>query len=88
MLPVLIITPFSLIALFLIWLLVRLIADIGFWWFALGYLVASLALFVRPIQLAVLPRLLGARVPNSAEESVIRPLWNSVTQANGLPRGH
>ncbi|MEJ7563143.1 MAG: M48 family metalloprotease [Ilumatobacteraceae bacterium] len=87
-LPVLIITPFSLIALFLIWLLVRLIADIGFWWFALAYLVASLALFVRPIQLAVLPRLLGARVPNSAEESVIRPLWNSVTQANRLPRGH
>ncbi|MBA3982013.1 MAG: M48 family metalloprotease [Acidimicrobiia bacterium] len=84
--PVLFILPFSALALLLVWLPLRLIIDIAFWWFALGYLVAGLALFWRPLQLLILPPLLGARPPNNTEEGIIRPLWTAIALANNLPR--
>jgi Zn-dependent protease with chaperone function len=83
--PVLFIVPFSLAALFLFWLLLRLAVDIGFWWFALGYLLAGLLLLFRPVQLAVLPALLGARRPNQHERAIVEPAWRAVIQLNHLP---
>ena len=52
--PVVAIIPFSLLALFVIWLLVRVVWDISFWWFAGGYALGAVLLFVRPIQALVL----------------------------------
>lgn len=80
------ILPFAALALFLVWLPVRLIADIAFWWFALCYLIAGLCLFWRPLQLLILPPLLGARPPNAAEAAIIAPLWDAIADANELPR--
>ena len=83
--PVLLIAPFCLLALFLIWLTVRLVWDVSFWWFAAGYTVAAVVLFVRPIQALVLTPMFGARHPTPAETSVIAPLWRELARTNGLP---
>ena len=61
--PAFVILPFCLLALFLVWLLVRLVWDVPFWLFAVGYCVAAVLLFVRPIQAVVLTPLFGARKP-------------------------
>jgi Zn-dependent protease with chaperone function len=83
--PVLVIAPFSLLALFVIWLPVQLVWDIGFWWFAGGYAVASVLLFLRPVQALVLPPLFGARRPTAAELDRIDPIWHDLAVANELP---
>jgi len=82
---VLVILPFCLLALFVIWLLVRLVWDIPFWWFAGGYALASMLLFVRPIQALVLTPLFGARRPTDAELDRLAPLWRDLAVANDLP---
>src|SRR6185503_3433469 len=48
-------------------LVVRLVCDVGFWWFAGGYALAAVLLFVRPIQALVLTPLFGARRPTPTE---------------------
>jgi Zn-dependent protease with chaperone function len=83
--PTLVILPFCLVALFLAWLLVRLAWDVPFWLFALGYCVAAVLLFVRPIQALVLTPLFGARRPTVHERRVIEPLWRRVVRMNDLP---
>jgi Zn-dependent protease with chaperone function len=83
--PVFAMLPFSLLALFLIWLPIGWLTSLSYWWLVLGFLVAGLALFVRPIQVFVLTPLLGARTPTAHEAAVIEPLWAQVAQANHLP---
>ncbi len=83
--PVLVIAPFSLLALFVIWLVVRLVWDVPFWWFAGGYAVAAVLLFVRPIQALVLTPLFGARRPTEEEFARLAPLWREIARANDLP---
>jgi len=83
--PVLVILPFCLLALLLVWLLVRLAWDVPYWLFALCYCAAAVLLFVRPIQALVLTPLFGARRPTEAERAVIEPLWRQLAQANHLP---
>lgn len=83
--PVLALVPFSLLALFVIWLPVGLLTDVRYWWVIIGFLVAGLALFVRPIQVWVLTPLLGARRPSAEEAALIEPLWGQIAQANDLP---
>ena len=82
--PILIIAPFGLLALLVVWLLVRLVWDVSFWWFALGYLLAAVALFLRPVQAVVLTPLLGARSPTARELDVLWPVWRDLARANGL----
>ena len=77
--------PFSLLALLVIWLPIGWLTPLSFWWFLVGFLVAGLGLFVRPIQALVLTPVLGARRPTSAEADVIAPLWAQIAQANDLP---
>ena len=60
--PVLVIAPFCVLALFVIWLAVRMVWDVPFWWFAVGYVVASVLLFLRPIQALGPTPLFGAAV--------------------------
>ncbi len=83
--PTLVILPFCLLALFLAWLLVRLAWGVPFWLFALGYCVAAVLLFVRPIQALVLTPLFGARRPTARERRVIEPLWRRIARMNDLP---
>ena len=77
--------PFSLLALLVIWLPIGWLTPLSFWWFLVGFLVAGLGLFVRPIQALVLTPVLGARRPTSAEADVIAPLWAQIAQATDLP---
>ena len=83
--PVVAMLPFSLLALLVIWLPIGWLTPLSFWWFLVGFLVAGLGLFVRPIQALVLTPVLGARRPTSAEADVIAPLWAQIAQANDLP---
>lgn len=83
--PVLFIAPFSIGSLFLIWLLAVQVVDVEYWQFVVGYLAAGLLLFLRPVQVLILPALLGARRANADEAAFIERPWNAVTQANHLP---
>jgi Zn-dependent protease with chaperone function len=83
--PALVIFPFSVLALFLMWLLLRLVWDVSFWMLALGYCAAAVLLFARPVQAVVLTPLFGARKPTRDELRVIEPLWRRIAQMNDLP---
>lgn len=83
--PVLIVVPFCLLALLVVWLLVRLVWPVPFWWFAAGYGAAAAALFLRSVQVLVLTPLFGARPPTSAERAILWPLWRDLARANHLP---
>ena len=83
--PVLVIAPFCVLALFVIWLLVRLVWDVPFWWFAGGYVACAVLLFIRPVQAVVLTPLFGARRPTDGELERISPLWRDIAVANDLP---
>lgn len=83
--PVVAMIPFTLLAILLIWLPFGWLLGIHYWWFVIGFLVAGLALFVRPLQVLVLTPLLRARRPTLAEAAIIEPLWTQIAEANGLP---
>jgi Zn-dependent protease with chaperone function len=83
--PVLVIAPFCLLALFVIWLVLRLVADFPFWWLAVGYFAAAVLLFIRPVQAVVLTPLFGARRPTDDEYDLLNPLWRHVARVNDLP---
>jgi Zn-dependent protease with chaperone function len=83
--PVAAMVPFMLLSLLVFWAPLRWLTGVGYWWFVLGFVLAGLMLFVRPIQVLVLTPLLGARRPSDTESSVIEPLWAQIAQANGLP---
>ncbi len=79
--------PFSLLALLVIWLPIGWATGLSYWWFTVGFLVAGLGLFIRPIQVLVLTPVLGARQPTVHEAAIIEPLWARIAQANDLPPG-
>jgi Zn-dependent protease with chaperone function len=83
--PIVIIAPFCVLALFVVWLIVRLVWDVSFWWFAGGYLLAAVSLFLRPVQAVVLTPLFGARTPTRTELAKLWPLWDDLARANHLP---
>lgn len=83
--PVVVIAPFCLLALFVAWLLVRLAWDVPFSWFAGGYLAGAVLLFIRPVQALILTPLLGARRPTDGELDVLWPLWDEIARVNSLP---
>jgi Zn-dependent protease with chaperone function len=82
--PTLALLPVSLVALAVFWLPVRYLTPLPFWIFAIGYLVAGVLLFLRPVQRALLNFLYGARRPNAAELSRLAPAWDDVTRQAGL----
>ena len=84
-LPVIALIPLWLLALAVVWLPLRVVWDISFLALALGYLAASLLLFLRPVQVVVLAPLLGARRPTRHERATLDVAWRSVLQANRLP---
>lgn len=85
--PVFAVLPFSLLALFVLWLPVGWLTDVRYWWVVAGFAAAGLLLFVRPFQVLILTPILGARRPTAAEAGVIEPMWARIAQANDLPAG-
>jgi Zn-dependent protease with chaperone function len=83
--PVVAILPFTLLALFVVWLPLGWLTGLSYGWLVIGFAAAGLALFVRPIQVLVLTPLLRARRPTADEAAIIEPLWSQIAQANGLP---
>jgi Zn-dependent protease with chaperone function len=84
-LPVVALLPLWLLALLIVWLPLRVVWHSSFVALAVGYLAASLLLFLRPIQVVVLAPLLGARRPTRQERATLDIAWRSVLQANRLP---
>jgi len=84
-LPVAAVIPLWLLALAVVWLPLRVVWDIPFTAFALGYLAAGLLLFFRPVQVMILAPLVGARRPTRQERATLDIAWRSVLQANRLP---
>ncbi|NND74123.1 MAG: M48 family metalloprotease [Ilumatobacter sp.] len=83
--PVVAMAPFSMLAIAIMWLPMRLVIDVSYWWVLLAFLATGLLLFVRPFQVSVLTPILGARRPEPDEAARIEPLWAEVAQATGLP---
>jgi Zn-dependent protease with chaperone function len=84
-LPVIALIPLWLLALAVVWLPLRVVWDISYVDLVLGYLATVLLLFLRPVQVAVLAPLLGARRPTRHERATLDIAWRSVLQANRLP---
>ncbi len=84
-LPVVALVPLWLLALAVVWLPLRVVWHISFVALSLGYLAAVLLLFLRPVQVAILAPLLGARRPTRHERATLDIAWRSVLQANRLP---
>jgi Zn-dependent protease with chaperone function len=83
--PVLAVIPLWLLALFVVWLPLRVVWHVSFVTLVLLYLAAVLLLFLRPVQVVVLAPLLGARRPTQQERATLDIAWRSVLQANRLP---
>lgn len=83
--PLAAVLPVWLLALFIVWLPLRLAWDVTFVSLALGYLAAVVLLFWRPVQVWVLAPLLGARHPSREQMGRLAPAWRAVLQATDLP---
>jgi Zn-dependent protease with chaperone function len=77
--------PVSLVALAAFWLVVRLVAPVPYWAFAVGYLAAGILMFLRPVQRLLLSWLYGARRPTPEELDRLEPAWHDVLEQAGLP---
>ncbi len=87
--PLAVLAPFCLLTLIAIGRLINAMlasAQITgrWWWYPLGWLVAGVCLFWRPVQIAVLSPALGARRPTASELEALNPVWESVTRAAGV----
>lgn len=82
--PLVAMAPFTLLALFVLWLPLWLLTPIGFLWILAGFAATGLLLFVRPFQIWVLTPILRARRPTPHEASVIEPEWEEIAEANDL----
>jgi Zn-dependent protease with chaperone function len=83
--PVVTLLPVAAAALFVFWYPIHLVWKVTYLWFALGYLASVVVLFVKPVQVMVLARLLGARRPTRDERARLETAWRSVLQAAQLP---
>jgi Zn-dependent protease with chaperone function len=85
LIPVLLLVPFWLVSLGIFWLIARIWIDVEFWWFPLGWSIGGLAMFLRPVQVAILTPLLGARRPTATELAILAPIWTELTRVLDLP---
>ena len=82
MAPVVALLPVWLIAIGLIWLPLKLISDVSYFFFSSMAMLFGVVLFSRPVQRIVFARMLGARQPTPHELLALQPAWNVVSQAN------
>lgn len=83
--PLIALLPVSMLALGVFWLALNVVLTVPFVWFVVGYLIAGVALFVRPIQVVLLTPLVGARHPTRDERVRLDIAWRSVLQAAHQP---
>lgn len=86
--PVIVIFPFCLLALGVIWFVVQVVWDVAYWWFAGSYLLAAVVLFLRPAQAYIVAPMMGTRRPTAAERRELAPVWRRVTRALGVSEHH
>ena len=86
--PVLALLPFTLLALAVIWLPLSWLFGIRYWVVAAVFLASGILMFAKPVQVAIMTPLLGARRPTTAEADLIEPVWAEVAQANDLSPRH
>ena len=83
--PVVVMLPFAILALFVISMPALLLTGLPFIWVLVGFASTGPLLFVRRFQVWVLTPVLGARRPTANEEAAIAPLWNEIVRSNRLP---
>lgn len=86
--PVLVMLPFCVLALAVIWMPIRLLTDVSFLWLLIAFAATGPLLFIRQFQVLVLTPVLGARRPTVAESERIEPLWNEILRISDVPDGH
>jgi len=86
--PVLIMMPFWLLALALIWIPFTALFGLGFWWFPAIWVLAGAALFLRPVQVAVMTPLYGVVKPSDVERAKLQPLWEDLSARLDLSPDH
>lgn len=86
LLPVAALVPFWLLAMAVVWLPLRLIADTPYWMVPVAWLLLGGLLFVPAVQVAVLSPLFGARRPDDRELAVIAPIWRDLASRANLPQ--
>jgi Zn-dependent protease with chaperone function len=86
MVPVIVLLPFWLLAMAVIWLPLRLVFGVPYWTVPVGWLVLGCLLFLPQFQVAVLGRSLGTRPPEPDELAVIAPIWRDLAARANLPQ--
>ena len=84
--PVIVLAPFWLLTMAVVWLPFRLLFGLAFWPVPVGWLLAATLLFVPRVQVAVLSPFLGARKPTPHEHAVITPIWRDLAVRANLPQ--
>lgn len=82
--PLAAMAPFTVLALFVLWLPLWLLTPISFGWVLLAFAAVGPLLFVRPFQVRVLTPILRARPPTAEEAAKIEPIWVEIARANDL----
>lgn len=82
--PIVAMAPFTVLALFVLWLPLWLFTPIAFGWVLLAFAAIGPLLFVRPFQITVLTPILRARRPTPEETLAIGPVWDEIARANDL----
>ena len=83
--PAVALVPPCLLALVVFWWPLHTLWNVSYPLFAACYVAAGLLLFLRPVQVVLLARLLGARRPTRDEQARLDTAWRSVLQAARLP---
>lgn len=82
--PVLVLVPFWLAALVLLWLPFRFVAGTPYWVFPVSWLAIGCTLFIPFVQTALLAPTLSARQPTGWEYERVAPVWNHVAATAGF----
>jgi Zn-dependent protease with chaperone function len=82
--PVIAMLPFTLLAVFVLWLPIGLLSNLSYTWTLVGFAATGPALFIRSFQVVVLTPVLGARRPSDDEARAIMPLWSEIIAASNL----
>jgi Zn-dependent protease with chaperone function len=86
LLPVVVLFPAFLMAMFVFWLPLRFVFGVPYWAVPATWLATAVLLFVPSVQVALLARLLGTRPPAPAELIVIAPIWRDLAAKANLPQ--
>jgi len=84
LLPVAALVPFWLLAMAVVWLPLWGAFGIPYWVVPVGWLVLGLMFLVPPVQVWLLTKYLGARLPAEEEVAIIAPIWRDLAARANL----